>query len=217
MEKRLEAFVRLGHGIIVFPGGAGTAEEILFILGVLLHPDNAEIEMPLIFTGPVESAEYFKQIDAFIGATLGPTAQARYKIITGAPEQVARAMHSGMQRVRTQRRNSRDAWNFNWLLRIEPEFQQPFDATHEAMAALKLTTDQPAHLLAADLRRAFSGIVTGNVKDYGVGRIEAHGPFELRGDPAIMQRLDALLASFVAQGRMKLPGGAYVPCYRLVK
>jgi len=26
IEKRLEAFVRLGHGIIVFPGGAGTAE-----------------------------------------------------------------------------------------------------------------------------------------------------------------------------------------------
>jgi hypothetical protein len=28
IEKRLEAFVRLGHGIVVFPGGAGTAEEI---------------------------------------------------------------------------------------------------------------------------------------------------------------------------------------------
>ena len=35
MEKRLEAFVRLGHGIIVFPGGVGTAEEILYLLGVL--------------------------------------------------------------------------------------------------------------------------------------------------------------------------------------
>ena len=41
IEKRLEAFVRTGHGIIVFPGGAGTAEEILYILGILLHPDNA--------------------------------------------------------------------------------------------------------------------------------------------------------------------------------
>src|SRR5690606_37579302 len=29
IEKRLESFVRLGHGIIVFPGGVGTAEEIL--------------------------------------------------------------------------------------------------------------------------------------------------------------------------------------------
>ena len=29
IEKRLEAFVRVGHGIIIFPGGAGTAEEFL--------------------------------------------------------------------------------------------------------------------------------------------------------------------------------------------
>ena len=31
-----EAFVRVGHGIIVFPGGVGTAEEILYLLGVLV-------------------------------------------------------------------------------------------------------------------------------------------------------------------------------------
>ncbi len=41
IEKRLEAFVRTGHGIVIFPGGAGTAEEILYILGILLHPDNS--------------------------------------------------------------------------------------------------------------------------------------------------------------------------------
>ncbi len=34
IEKRLEAFVRLAHGVIIFPGGAGTAEEILYLLGV---------------------------------------------------------------------------------------------------------------------------------------------------------------------------------------
>src|SRR3546814_6798022 len=27
IEKRLESFVRLGHGIIVFPGGVGRSEE----------------------------------------------------------------------------------------------------------------------------------------------------------------------------------------------
>jgi predicted Rossmann-fold nucleotide-binding protein len=40
IEKRLEAFVRVGHGIIVFPGGVGTAEEILYILSVLMNPKN---------------------------------------------------------------------------------------------------------------------------------------------------------------------------------
>jgi hypothetical protein len=32
-----------------------------------------------------------------------------------------------------------------------------------------------------------------------------------------MEPLDSLLASFVAQRRMKLPGKTYKPCYRIVK
>ena len=69
---------------------------------------------------------------------------------------------------------------------------------------------------AANLRRAFSGIVTGNVKDYGIAAIEQYGPYELSGDAALMKLLDELLTAFVAQLRMKLPGTTYRPCYRLV-
>ena len=43
------------------------------------------------------------------------------------------------------------------------------------MRALELHRDQPAHELAADLRRAFSGIVTGNVKEYGIGPSKSSG------------------------------------------
>jgi hypothetical protein len=32
-----------------------------------------------------------------------------------------------------------------------------------------------------------------------------------------MTMLDELLSAFVAQQRMKLPGTAYVPCYRVVR
>jgi hypothetical protein len=71
-------------------------------------------------------------------------------------------------------------------------------------------------MLAANLRRAFSGIVTGNVKDYGVQAIERQGPYELTGEQNVMRLLDELLTAFVAQGRMKLPGSVYRPCYRLV-
>jgi hypothetical protein len=85
------------------------------------------------------------------------------------------------------------------------------------MASLGLSRDLPAHELAANLRRAFSGIVAGNVKDKGIRLIEEHGPYEIHGDAAIMEPLDRLLQAFVAQHRMKLPGGAaYVPCYRVV-
>jgi pyrimidine/purine-5'-nucleotide nucleosidase len=217
IEKRLEAFVRTGHGIVVFPGGAGTAEEILYILGILLHPDNAEIPFPLIFTGPETSRDYFVQINQFIADTLGEEAQKRYKIIIDDPEMVAREMQNGIRQVREFRKSRSDAYYFNWLLRIDAEFQRPFKPTHENMRNLSLHKNQEVHLLAANLRRAFSGVVAGNVKDEGIRAIEKFGHFEIHGDPSIMGPMDALLASFVAQSRMKLPGKAYTPCYRVVQ
>jgi predicted Rossmann-fold nucleotide-binding protein len=217
IEKRLEAFVRTGHGIIVFPGGAGTAEEILYILGILLHPDNAEIPYPLIFTGPESSRDYFKQINAFIGATLGEAAQQRYKIIVDDPEMVAREMQVAIKEVREFRKSRSDAYYFNWLLKIDEEFQRPFKPTHENMRSLSLHKNQETHMLAANLRRAFSGVVAGNVKDEGIRAIEKFGHFEIHGDWDIMGPMDALLSSFVAQSRMKLPGKTYVPCYRVIQ
>ena len=84
------------------------------------------------------------------------------------------------------------------------------------MRALELHRDQPPHRLVANLRRAFSGIVAGNVKEHGIAAIERYGPYELSGDPELMRLMDELLGAFVAQGRMKLPGEAYKPCYRIV-
>ena len=217
IEKRLEAFVRVGHGICVFPGGAGTAEEILYILGILLHPDNAEMPFPLIFTGPATAREYFEQIDQFIGLTLGERAQQRYKIIVDDPAAVALEMQQGIRQVREYRKAHSDAYYFNWLLKIDQEFQRPFKPTHENMRNLSLHKNQETHLLAANLRRAFSGVVAGNVKEEGIRAIEEHGKYEIHGESAIMEPMDALLASFVEQSRMKLPGKAYVPCYTIVK
>jgi len=217
IEKRLEAFVRTAHGIVVFPGGAGTAEEILYLLGILLHPENKEMPFPMILTGPERARAYFEQIDEFIGATLGVEAQSRYQVIIDDPVKVAREMSTGIEAVRKFRVEKRDAYYFNWLLKIEPAFQQPFAPTHENMSALALHKNQECHLLAANLRRAFSGIVAGNVKDDGIRAIEEHGHFEIRGDAAIMARLDELLSSFVSQQRMKLPGSVYTPCYKVIR
>jgi predicted Rossmann-fold nucleotide-binding protein len=216
IEKRLEAFVRTGHGIVVFPGGAGTAEEILYILGILLHPDNAEMPFPLVFSGPSTAEEYFRQIDAFIGANLGPKAQARYKIIIDDPKAVAQEMYAGIRQVREFRKVHGDAYYYNWLLKIDEEFQHPFRPTHANMRNLSLHKNQEVHLLAANLRRAFSGVVAGNVKEEGIREIEQFGHFEIHGDPDIMVPMDALLSSFVAQSRMKLPGKTYIPCYKVI-
>lgn len=215
MEKRLEAFVRVGHGIIVFPGGVGTAEEILYLLGILLHPENAEAPMPLILTGPAGSVDYFRQIDEFIGATLGPAAQQRYQIIVDDPEEVARVMLVGLTQVRDFRKLHGDAYYFNWRLRVDHEFQKPFKATHAAMSELAISRDLPAHVLAANLRRAFSGLVSGNVREDTIAAIEKEGPFEISGAGEIMDLLDSLLSGFVADGRMKLESAEYRPCYRV--
>jgi hypothetical protein len=216
IEKRLEAFVRLAHGIVVFPGGVGTAEEILYLLGILLHPDNTDMELPVILTGPANSADYFKRIDEFLVYTLGEGVRRHYRIIIDDPTEVGRTMHKGMDRVTDYRKARQDAFYFNWRLTINRDFQQPFSPTHEAMAGLALHREQPVHELAANLRRAFSGIVAGNVKEEGIRAIAARGPYRLHAEPALMARLDELLDSFVAQGRMKL-SEHYEPCYRLAE
>jgi len=215
MEKRLEAFVRVGHGIVVFPGGVGTAEEILYLLGVLMHPANAAQPLPFVMTGPPSAEEYFRRIDEFVGATLGPQAQKRYSIIVDDPASVARRMAQGLGAVHEFRKQHGDAYYFNWRLVVDRSFQEPFKATHEGMSALRISESAAPHELAADLRRAFSGIVSGNVRDDTAASIEKHGPFQIDGSPRIMALLDDLLGSFVAQNRMKIAAGSYSPCYRL--
>ena len=215
IEKRLEAFVRLGHGIIVFPGGVGTTEEILYLLGVLLDPANAAQPMPLVLTGPASSAPYFERVNEFIGLALGPGAQARYRIVINDPAEAARAMVAGLEQVRKYRTATGDAYNFNWTLNIPPGLQVPFQVTHENVADLDLHLDQPVHTRAANLRRVFSALVAGNIREPIIRQVEARGPFEISGDSRLMQPLDALLAQFVAQKRMKL-SGEYHPVYRIV-
>jgi hypothetical protein len=218
MEKRLEAFVRLAHAIIVFPGGVGTAEEIIFLLGILLDEANAGLDIPIIFTGPPSSASYFEALLDFVAATLGREALGFFRTIIDDPDRVAAQAHAYVNAVADSRQHSHDSFCFNWRLHVDRGFQRPFAATHDSMAALDLRSDQPAVELAVNLRRAFSGIVAGNVREQGVALVARHGPFELKGDPAIGAALDALLCDFVAQQRMKLsnPDG-YVPCYRIAR
>ena len=215
IEKRLEAFVRVGHGIVVFPGGVGTAEEILYLLGILLHPKNSNQPMPMIMTGPASAEPYFRQIDAFVAATLGEEARSRYSIIIDDPIAVAREIREAMSNVQDFRREHGDAFYFNWRLEIPLDYQLPFEATHASMSELNIDADLPAHELAAVLRRVFSGIVSGNVREDTIVQIEQQGPFTINGSAKIMSLLDDLLASFVAQQRMKISGDDYQPCYRV--
>ncbi len=218
IEKRLEAFIRLGHGIVVFPGGVGTLEEVLYLLGILLKPENQDLPFPLVFTGPAGSADYFWQIDGFLRLALGKQACERYQIVIDDPAKVAQIMRSGMQQVREYRKTTNDAFYFNWQINIDESFQLPFVPTHENMLNLRLYRDMLPHELAAGMRKAFSGIVAGNVKPAGLALVQMYGLYEIRGEKALMEALDVILESFVKQQRMKIPGGrSYEPCYRIIQ
>lgn len=214
IEKRLEAFVRLGHGIIVFPGGVGTAEEILYLMGILLAEENQDISLPVVFTGPASAQEYFHEMDKFLRLLFGSAVEGKYQVIIDDAPAVAQYMSRALRRVHKQRGASGDAYYFNWLLKIPAAHQSPFAATHEDVAGLKLSRELPAGELAVQVRRAFSAIVNGNVKESGIRAIRQHGPYQLRADPELTDALDQMLQRFSEQGRMKLHG-EYTPCYEV--
>lgn len=216
IEKRLEAFVRLAHTIIVFPGGVGTVEEILYLLGILMHPQNTD-SVPLVFAGPEECAQYFEELERFLIDCLGQDVTRHYRIFLGQPDEVARHVYESVESVHAHRRESSQAYYYNWELHIQPQLQQPFDPTHKAMAGLQLHETQPKHELASELRRAFSGIVAGNVKPYGMQQVREHGPYQLSGAPRFLEATDRLLRMLVREQRMKLGEDEteYVPCYTL--
>ena len=131
-------------------------------------------------------------------------------------EAVGAAMTRQIRSVQRARRRSGDAYYFNWLLSIPKAHQQPFEVTHESVASLNLVRSQPVGDLAVEVRRAFSAIVTGNVKEPGIRMIKKHGPFQLRADAQLTDALDRLLSEFAEQGRMRLLGD-YTPCYEVVQ
>ena len=215
IEKRLEGFLRIAHGIIVFPGGVGTMEEILYLLGVATHPDNAGIPVPVVFAAPRASADYFAMVDRFLRSVLGEEAGRYYEIIVDDAPAIARHLKKQIKKVRRHRVERSESFSFNWELAIPPALQRPFLPNHENMAALQLRRSAGTHTLLTDLRRAFSGIVAGNVKAFGIQAVAERGPFLLQGDPDLVAELTVLLEAFVASGRMKLDARSYRPCFRL--
>lgn len=214
----MEAFTRLGHTFLIFPGGPGTFEEFLFLLGIKLHPDNRNQTIPLILTGPSSCADYFATIDRFVSKVLGEEARKQYEIIIDDPVAVARYAKQAMDNIKQQRFEKGDAYSFNWMLKIDPILQAPFEPNHQSMAALNLHLDQPLMDLVSNLRRAFSGIVAGNIKPNTKDAIAKYGAFKLHGDAMVLENMENLLKDFIAQHRMKLPSTeAYVPCYEIVK
>jgi hypothetical protein len=214
IEKRLEAFVRLAHTIVVFPGGAGTAEEVLYILSILMQKENQHQVLPIIFASSEKDKAYFESLDTFLRKCLGDDVARYYKIVTESPVKIAEAAKAGVQEAHKFRRRTQESYGFNWQLYIPHDLQKPFLPTHQNMASLKLLSNASPSQLSVDLRAAFSGIVAGNVKQFGIEAVAAHGPYQLNADEQIGVLLEELLQGFIQQGRMSLKQG-YKACFEI--
>lgn len=214
IEKRLEAFVRLAHVILVFPGGPGTAEEVLYILSILMQPENKEQILPIIFASSEKDKAYFESLDRFLRKCLGDEVANYYEIITESALKVAEAAKAGVLKTHRFRLKTQEAYGYNWQLHIPYALQKPFIPSHENMQQLQLYSGIATDQLSINLRAAFSGIVAGNVKSFGIEAVAAHGPYQLHADKEIGDLLDELLTSFVKQGRMSL-NHSYKPCFEI--
>ena len=96
--SNLKREVRNYDDIIIFPGGAGTAEELLYLLGIMLHEENKDQVLPVILTGPSQSAAYFTELQNFIAQTLGNEALALFEVIIDDPALVAQKAETRLQR-----------------------------------------------------------------------------------------------------------------------
>ena len=89
------------------------------------------------------------------------------------------------------------------MLKIVQGYQWSFTPTHAGMSALNLHYALPKHELACNLRKMFSGIVSGNFKEEGVLSFEKNVLFQISGGQKFMRELDSLLSIFCSQRRMK--------------
>lgn len=216
IEKRLESFVRLAHGILIFPGGVGTAEELLYLIGILLHPKNKDIPFPVILTAPEESAHLLYKFDDFIKKTIGMEGASKYEIILD-PKIVAKKMKEGVKNIKKYRKETDESFYFNWSLEIDDHFTKPFPPIHKEIEKLEINKELDSHILAANLRRLFSIIVAGNVKPEGIKAVSDFGKFKINCDIDIIEELEELLNIFIKEDRMKLPTNKkYEPCYTLI-
>lgn len=215
IEKRLEAFVRLAHGLIVFPGGIGTLEEILYIVSILMYKENSQLVFPLILTGPSSSSDHFKLLDEFLNLAFGDKLKGKYEIILADEKKVAFLIQDLIKNVTKQRRSIKDADYYNWTMKIPVQLQEEFLSTHEEMQALNLNLEQEPYILAANLRKALSGIVSANVRIDGKALIKEKGPYKLRGDAKLLHKLDELIEKFALDGRLKLDDEVYKKCYKI--
>lgn len=100
IEKRLEAFVRIAHGIIIFPGGVGAGRRVAVFAGNFNEPGQQDQVLPLILTGPKRAPTTSAYWTSLSCIRWVKNARRHYRIIIDDAAEVARQMKKSMPLVR---------------------------------------------------------------------------------------------------------------------
>jgi hypothetical protein len=217
MEMRQEGYVRPAHGLVVLPGGAGTAEETFNFVSIFTNPANKHQHFPILFAGPETASGYFDAIDQFLQKVCGQRIRERYDIVLGNPAKAAGMMMKKVRDARKIRRSLGDDGPWYGSLHFPEEVQRHFIQTHESVEALNLKRKgQSPHELMREVAKAFNAIVMGDGSSERVTKlVKERGPFRIHGDPDIRDAMKDFLERFRQEGRLVARKNEEV-CYEFV-
>jgi len=136
LDVRLEAFFRAGQGMLFFPGGLGTVDEVLYITFLLLNNQSEDVP-EVVFTCLEKNKDFFENIAQFIDATVGTEAAniLLNRLIVNNENQVASALLQG---------NHQDKQHslYNEKLVIPEELKINITLNEEAIKALEASLQE---------------------------------------------------------------------------
>ena len=121
----------------------------------------------------------------------------------------ARALRGNLPGVHIKNLFLRNKKGEMWLVVAEEDRTIDLKSLGEKLGAGRLSFGSPERLMT------HLGVAPGAVTPFALIN-DRQGQVRVAIDKAILAQLDSLLRAFVEQHRMKLPGRAYEPCYRVV-
>jgi len=199
IEKRMEAFVRASHRIRIHPGGVGTMEEIMTMLGIKTHPMNRNLHYPLDLVERPDGF-YMKSLMRFLRTCFGKELDSYFKVHLSHPHEYKNYLLETNPQL-----DSSCMWQDH--IHIPSEIQRPFEVTRESIESLTLDRTDPdldTFGLIVNLRRFFSAVVHLLVKEPELVDSWGGDLPHIKGDPAISRALVDLLNEFNDRQRLKL-------------
>lgn len=196
MSRRLELFLRLSQGGVIFPGGIGTLEEIAAVLAILLHPKNEGVHYPFVLSEREEGdGTYMRTVMKFLEQTLGDQTKQHLSVHQGFSRE-------GLEDILALSGNKQGHWNGG--LHMPSTAFHPFklDPSHVASIDLSHPQDNPIRFLG-HVRWFMNLLVQLIMIDREGDYIREHGIPVVKASQGVRDALTPVLDLVWAQGRVK--------------